>query len=288
MERELPRTLHSLAVPYQRDISAADYELVVVDNGSPEPVAVPRPSDEAMQVRVHRVDPAPASPAQAANEGIALASGDLIGLIIDGARMASPGLLAGARRAAGVAARPIVTAPAWHLGAQLHMHAAESGYDQRVEDQLLRDAGWEDDGYELFTIATPAASSHRGLFGPMGESSSLFMPRELWTELGGLDERFALPGGGLVNHDLYRRACSLPDVQLVVILGEGTFHQIHGGAATSSRVTREQMRAEYEAHRGMPHRPPSNEAIFVGATPPQYLPYLEASLELDRARRACD
>ena len=48
------------------------------------------------------------------------------------------------------------------------------------------------------------------------------------------------------------------------------------------------MRAEYETLRGMPHRPPPNEALFVGAMPPQYLPYVEASLELDRARRACE
>ena len=38
MARELPRTLQSLAVPYQRDIGADDYEVIVVDNGSPEPV----------------------------------------------------------------------------------------------------------------------------------------------------------------------------------------------------------------------------------------------------------
>ena len=159
------------------------------------------------------------------------------------------------------------------------------GYDQHVEDSLLDAAGWEGDGYELFSIATPAASSRRGLFGPMGESSSLFMPRALWNELGGLDERFALPGGGLVNHDLYRRACLLDDVQLVVVLGEGTFHQIHGGAATSSRVTTEQMRAEYETIRGEPHRPPPNEPLFVGGVPGQYGSYLARSVELADARR---
>ena len=32
------------------------------------------------------------------------------------------------------------------------------------------------------------------------------MPRAMWDELGGLDESFGLPGGGLSNHDLYRRA----------------------------------------------------------------------------------
>ena len=286
MARELPRTLRSLSAPYQRDLDADDYEIIVVDNGSPVPIRIEPSSGRPPDVRLHRLDPAPPSPARAANEGIALARGELIGLIVDGARMASPGLLAGARRAARVAARPIVTAPAWHLGPALHKHAEAVGYDQHVEDDLLAAAHWEDDGYELFSIATPAASSRRGLFGPMGESSSLFMPRALWSEIGGLDERFVLPGGGLVNHDLYRRACLLDDVQLVVVLGEGTFHQIHGGAATSSRVTTEQMRAEYETIRGEPHRPPPNEPCFVGHVPAQYRSYLASSVEIADARLA--
>ena len=39
MARELPRTLRSLSTPYQRDLESADYEVVVVDNGSPEPLS---------------------------------------------------------------------------------------------------------------------------------------------------------------------------------------------------------------------------------------------------------
>lgn len=292
MERELPRTLRSLSVPYQRDIDPDGYEIIVVDNGSPRPVSTPLPADLGAAVRLHRIDGASVSPAQAANVGIGLARSDLIGLIVDGARMASPGLLSAARLAALLAPRAVVTAPAWHLGPALQVHADTTGYDQAAEDALLARAAWEDDGYELFAIATPAASSGRGLFAPMGESSSLFLRRAIWTELGGVDERFALPGGGLVNHDLYRRACALADVQLVVMLGEGTFHQVHGGVATSGRLTRDEMRAEYEAIRGAPHRPPSNRPIFVGSVPPQYLPYIGTSVELAaaaaRARRSAD
>ena len=74
--------------------------------------------------------------------------------------------------------------------------------------------------------------------------------RDVWDELGGLDERFALPAGGLANHDLYRRACALDGIQLIVLLGEGTFHQYHGGAATSRRFTWDDMHADYQAIRG--------------------------------------
>jgi hypothetical protein len=284
MDRELPRTIASLAPRYQRGMTADEYEVIVVDNGSPSPVSDLSLDEAGSPVRVHRIEDAAPSPAHAANVGLGLANGDLVGLVVDGARLASPGLLAWARRGAALAARPIVTAPAWHLGQRVHMDAEASGYDTRVEDDLLHASDWEHDGYALFGVSTPAASSARGLFGPMGESSSLFMPRSLWDEVGGLDERFALPGGGMVNHDLYRRACGLPDTQLVVLLGEGTFHQFHGGAATSGQLMRDEMRADYRAVTGEDHRPPSNTALYAGHFPPAYLAYVEQSVA--RAVRA--
>ena len=181
--------------------------------------------------------------------------------------MASPGLLATAELAGRLAPRCVITSPAYHLGTTKHMEAVAAGYDQRAEDQLLAAAGWEHDGSRLFAISTLAGSSARGWFGPMGESSALFMPRPLWDELGGLDERFDLPGGGLVNHDLYRRACSLDGVQLIVLLGEGTFHQYHGGAATTRRYTWDEMHAQYEAIRGCAYEPPANAPLYLGSLP---------------------
>jgi hypothetical protein len=280
MSRELPRTLRTLSANYQRDIVADDYEVVVVDNGSP------RPLDESMlegfhgRLRSARLDPAPPSPARAANLGCHLAEGELVGLIVDGARMASPGLLGTALLATRLADRPIIAAPGYHLGTARHMEANNTGYDQAFEDQLLAGIDWEEEGYRLFEISTLAGSSGRGWFGPMGESSALFIRREMWQELDGLDERFELPGGGLVNHDLYRRACGLEDARLIVLLGEGTFHQFHGGAATSRRVKWEQMHAEYEALRGERYLPPTNPPVYIGGVSASAVPHLERSLQL--------
>jgi hypothetical protein len=284
MARELPRTLRSLAPPYQRGVTPDDYEVVVVDNGSRRPV------DEALveafpgRLRLRRIDPAPVSPVRAANEGIDEAGGDIVGLIIDGARLASPGLLAAAHLASTLAEEPVITAPAWHLGPTTHKQAAASGYDQDTEDELLSSIGWEDDGYRLFEVSTPAGSSARGLFGPMGESSSLFLRRRTWERLGGLDERFDLPGGGLVNHDLYRRACMLDGTRLVVLLGEGTFHQHHGGAATSGRISWAEMHDQYVALRGTPYEPPSATPIYLGTVPPTLLAHVEESARWARAQ----
>ncbi|MBX3314997.1 MAG: glycosyltransferase [Actinobacteria bacterium] len=283
MARELPRTLRTLDPRHQRGIAADDYEVVVVDNGSPEPV------DQALldgfdgTIRLLRVDDAPPSPAHAANLGIEAAEAPLVGLIVDGARMSSPGLLAGAVEAATLHHRPVVTATAYHLGSVPHMRAIEVGHDQAAEDALLGSIDWELDGYELFSISTFAGSSWRGILGPMGESSSLFLPAALWRELGGLDERFDLPGGGFVNHDLYRRACTAPDTRLLQLIGEGTFHQFHGGAATSRRFGHDEMQAGYRALRGDRYRPPEVAPTFLGAVHPAVLGHLEASVRLARA-----
>jgi hypothetical protein len=277
MARELPRTLRSLSPAHQRGIEACDYEVIVVDNGSPTPVDPSLADGFGGRLRLEWLDPAPPSPARAANHGIELADGDLVGLVVDGARLASPGLLGGALRATSLAPRPVITAAALHLGDVPHMRAAEVGYDQAVEDELLAGSGWEEDGYRLFSISTLAGSSGRGLFGPMGESSSLFLHREAWEALGGLDERFALPGGGLVNHDLFRRACALPDAELIVLLGEATFHQHHGGAATSRRFTWDEMHADYESITGTGHQPPDNEPLYMGHVDPEVLPLIERS-----------
>ncbi len=283
MARELPRTLHSLSTRYQRGIEPDDYEIIVVDNGSPVPLDAEMLAFSG-RARTLRLDPAPPSPVRAANEGLKLAEGELIGLWIDGARLASPGLLATARLANAVAERPVITCPAWHLGDVPHKDAARAGYDQSIEDDILAGSGWEDDGYELFSVSTFSGSSGRGIFGPMGESNALFLRREMWEELGGLDERFVLPGGGLANHDVYQRACGLRDAELIVLLGEGTFHQYHGGASTSGRIAWDEMHDQFVAITGHENRPPKNRPRYIGSIPDQYLKHVKRSSEIAIAR----
>ena len=87
MERELPRTLASLSRAMQLGVESIAYEVIIVDNGSPRPV----PAWADPQFTIIRVDDARPSPAAAINIGLSHASGDLIGVLIDGARMASPG-----------------------------------------------------------------------------------------------------------------------------------------------------------------------------------------------------
>lgn len=268
MAREAPRTLLSLSAGYQRDIAADDYEVIVVDNGSRVPLSAEVAAGLDGRFRFIRIDSAPRSPAHAINRGLAEAQGQVIGVMIDGARMVTPRVLHFARTGARLYPRAVVATLGWYLGSDFQSHSVLAGYDARAEDELLGSINWTEDGYRLFDISTPDESSNDGwLAGPGGtgcifESNALFASRATWELIGGADERFTSPGGGLLNFDLFRRAMELPDARLVLLLGEATFHQIHGGIATNAPPARFRERyvqwaAEYCSIRGHPYRPPT-------------------------------
>ena len=145
-----------------------------------------------------------------------------------------------------------------------------AGYDRAVEDRLLASVPWRSDGTRLFDVAVLAASSRAGWFGRIAESNAVFLSRALWQRLGGLDERFAAPGGGYVNLDFWSRAVALAPPTM--LLGEATFHQVHGGAATGGDdAARRAMAAEYEAIRGERYRLPDYLPRHVGAVDPARL-----------------
>ena len=91
--REAPRTLLSLSAAYQRHIHPDDYEVIVVDNGSNPPLDPDLVAGLEGNFRLIRIDHASPSPAPAVNRGIAAANGEIIGVMVDGARIVTPGLL---------------------------------------------------------------------------------------------------------------------------------------------------------------------------------------------------
>lgn len=277
MPREAPRTLWSLSRRYQRQVEELDYEVMVLENPSArmlEPEAVCALGEE---FSYHRLPEASPSPAGALNLGARRARAEALCLMVDGARLVSPGLVfqltLGLTLARALRKEPLVATLSWYLGPVRHAEAPERGWDRLAEDRLLEQIGWPADGYRLFGASVLADSSRGGLFGgELAESNALALPRRLFVELGGMDERFTLPGGGLVNLDFFRRAVEHPRTQLVLLAGEGTFHQLHGGAATGGlsppRYGWTDFHQEYQRLRGQDFAIDTSGAMVLGRVPP--------------------
>lgn len=218
----------------QHDIQTEEYEIIVVDNGSDKPVERPRCHEIAPNLTFIDSDVRSPSPCNALNAGLAAAKSDLILVMIDGARMTSPGLLKRAIEASQIGSRTIVGTVAFHLGPAIQAKSVQNEYNQSTENKLLASLDWEKDGYRLFGASVLAGSSAKGWHHLPKESNAVCMHRSIWQELDGYDVAFNSPGGGFANHDLWKRACELPDAQVIMLLGEATFHQFHGGVATNN------------------------------------------------------
>jgi len=77
-----------------------------------------------------------------------------------------------------------------------------------------------------------------------------------------------MPSGGLANLDLWARACADENAELIMLLGEATFHQVHGGVATNSPVSKwDLFEQEYIRLRGRPYQRPIRQPTFFGSLP---------------------
>jgi cephalosporin hydroxylase len=272
MRREAARTLHSLSRTYQRDLDGVTYEVIAVDNGSspeqrldPETVTVHGP-----EFRLLDLGPdAPPSPVTALNLGIAEARGDLVALMIDGAHLLSPGVLSQALAAQRGYPPAVVAIQPFHLGPGQQGETMGTGYDQGLEDALLARHRWPDEGYAVFDISH--FQGDRDWLDGMWESNCLFVPRTILRQVGGFDEGFATPGGGFANLDLYERVGAHPDTHLVTVLGEGSFHQVHGGTTTNQadstfrRARIATYAGDYADLRGRPFSGPEKTIHYVGS-----------------------
>ncbi|MFV0513510.1 MAG: glycosyltransferase family 2 protein [Jhaorihella sp.] len=284
MVREADRTLRTLAEAYQAGVSAADYEIIAIDNGSSQPLSADRVAAIGTNIRYHFMPTDSVSPADAVNLGVEMARGMFVGLIVDGARMVTPGLIGSTISALRGVRRPFVCALAWHLGPDVQNRSMSDGYDATAEDALLASIDWHTSGYRLFEISTLAQSSAVGFLGGLpSECSWLAMPRDAFKAMGGFDTRFKTPGGGLVNHDFLKRVMADRDTNFVVLLGEGSFHQVHGGIATNCPPEEHPMRAFQEEYRGIHGesyvKPRFPEPFYFGSIPPQAMRFVKGRHE---------
>ena len=271
MRREAQRTLHSLSRAYQQDIDDLDYEVVVVENGSDADQKLGADYVQSFGPEFRYIDmgaDAEPSPVPALNRGVRESRGDALALMIDGAHLLTPGVLHYGMAGLDLYAPAIVAAQQWYVGPGQQGDAMTDGYDQHAEDQLFEHINWPDDGYRMFEISH--FIGERDWFDGLWESNCIFAPRSLIEQVGAFDDSFAAPGGGYANLELYERLGSSPDVSVSTILGEGSFHQVHGGTTTNQPDVegRRQRITSYAEHygeiRGRDFRGPGKTIHYVG------------------------
>jgi glycosyltransferase involved in cell wall biosynthesis len=280
MPEQAARTLHSLSPAYQRGVRAEDYEVIVVENPSDQILG----AEAAGPVRYFLRAEAAKSPVGAVNFGVAQARADHVAILIDGARMLSPGVVAATLAALRADPAAAVSAPGYHLGHELQQVAVNKGHDAAADRALLEGIGWPADGYRLFEIAVLSGSCRQGFFKPHAESNFLALSRQKFQALGGMDARYDDLGGGMANLDFYKRLLESPGTPLYLLFGEGSFHQFHGGITTNTpeaerAAIMQAIKAQDEGLRGAATALPTTAPILFGTAHPAVMRFVEYSLK---------
>ncbi len=288
MSAQLENTLLSLTAGYQRGVTEDDYEVIVMENSSVDNLAPSSVTALPKNFRYVLRAEAAATPVYAINEAFSLCRAPFICLMIDGARMVSPGVIRTALMAYSMTPAAVVAVPGYHLGLNEQHLVADARDQAEAEVELLASVDWRTDGYELFRISTFSGGNFHGYLHPIMESNCMFASAENYAAIGYANTEFTLPGGGSVNLHMYRSLGMLPGTELFVLPGEGSFHQCHGGVSTSSYTQRE---AEIEKHRIQLHsfwpggfNSLRREPVLLGRVAPQAQPFLTESLQRSRNR----
>ncbi len=272
MSREAKRTLHSLSRAYQQDLDGVTYEVIAIDNGSSDEQRLTEEFVTSFGPEFRLIDfadRATPTPVTALAHGLTEARGSSIAFMIDGAHVLTPKVLSLGLQALATYEPAIVATQQWYVGPGQQHDSMLSGYDGAYEDRLFEAIDWPSDGYKLFDIGSFIGD--RDWFDGISESNCLFVDRKVLEQAGGFDGSFDIAGGSFANLDLYERLGSTPGVTVASILGEGSFHQIHGGVTTNnSEVDRRgaelaDYRDEYRALRGRDFTGPGKPIHFVGS-----------------------
>lgn len=294
MPRQALNTLISLSPDYQQGVQAGDYEVIVVENRSRRNMDVEAIAALPGNFRYFLRDEPGVSPAAAINFAFAQVQSPFVGLMIDGARMVSPGVVQYALMARRMTSEALVVVPGYHLGEHEQQFHLSRGYSEQLEQRLLEGIDWQRNGYRLFEISCLSGANPNGIFHPFMECNCLFLDVEVFRDIGQADERFDLPGGGALNLCIYRKAAMHPHTRSVMLAGEGSFHQLHGGVTTSEVAEREtilnRQREQLTELLGEPFRSPTVEPILLGKVPGPALRYLKHSVErgMHRVQRCAE
>ena len=291
MPEQAMNTLCSLSSTYQRGVSRDDYEVLVMENASGNDLCPKAVAQLGSNFHYHLRDEPGVSPAPAINEAISRSRGNSIGLLIDGARMLTPGVIYYALQAL-ACPNAVVTVPGYYLTEQGKTELGSSELEATAildyEKRILHESGWGSDGYQLFRHACFSNGNRHGYLEPMMECNALFCHRDLLAQCGGANERFALKGGGALNLHMYRQLATANDTLLTTLPGEGNFHQFHGGTSTTPGGERDALvktfKAQLDEFWPGGFRAVRREPSLLGKVSQDALPFLEASVKSSQVR----
>lgn len=278
MKREAERTLFSLTAAYQQGVDGAAYEVIAIDNGSTEALDERWVTAFGETFRYLYHDTISKSPCGAMNRAVRAAESELVMCIIDGARILSPRVLSYSLALSGVFEHPFVYTLGMHIGSKPQNFLVAEGYSRAREDAVLQTTDWTSNGYALFNVSCVALSSKNGFFSRLTETNCFMMKKSDFLELGGFDERFSSPGGGLANLDFFNRIHEDAKFSPVMLLGEATFHQFHGGVATNVPIHEhpwDAMEKEYRSLRGKPFESSFRDPLYYGRVSVECWPFMK-------------
>lgn len=290
MPAQAENTVRSLMTNYQHGVQSSDYEVLIVENRSANTMAESFVSALPQNFSYHLREETHPTPVHAINYGIEVSRGENVCVMIDGARLLTPGVVKNTILGHRLSTMSVVTVPGYHLGFELQQKAVLKGYGYDKEAQLMQSIEWPKTGYRLFEIACFSGSCAPGFYLAHSESNCISLPREMWDALGGYDASFDARGGGVVNLDLYKRACEYPGAQHIVLPGEGTFHQFHGGVTTGGDEDAKrdkfilEIMEQYEQIRGEKYSSPQTDPVYLGeiADQAQKFVHLSSLRKLER------
>lgn len=290
MPKQAMNTLYSFSKKYQENVLESDYEIVVIENKSSNTLDRNAVLGLGSNFQYYLRDETGVSPAKALNFGVEKASGKYLGLIIDGARMVTPRVIEYVLMAFRQSPYSMVAVPGYNLGPSEQQYHISHQYDEQAERKLLDSIHWQHNGYRLFDIANLSGANPKGALQLFLECNCLFTSRKIFDDIGGADERFNLLGGGAINLHIYRKIGMHKNSQYYfVLLGEGSFHQFHGGVTTSSKKDREALLELFriqldEIWEGQFGGALKREPILFGSITSHSLPFLIESSQYANSR----
>ncbi len=272
--RQALNTLHSLSCNYQREVASDDYEVIVIENTASNRFDEQQVRNFGANFRYHLHKETSPTLAGTINFGMAKTLAAHVCLITDASCLATPRIIRYSLDLLRLTSNVLIAIPSYQLTLP-DQKSHESILDTTRID-LLKNIDWPQQAYRLFDIATFGSANAHGFFHPLMESQCLVFSKCAFEKIGGAHTDFTLPNG-YISLDLYRALALLPESQLFILYGEGSFQQPCDDQRKSRAELSSLPKEEFKKIRGQYYKAALREPTLYGTAPAPALKFLQAS-----------